>query len=138
MTAAAGLALGGCARGRDVDARVGSQEDRPTAGMVTVKMTFHRGSHGALYIEGAMAEVILRDAHGKKVDVQTKEPRARLTFTNLEPGTYILEPALRPCDANCGYLDPRVDSCSRKLEVDGRVNVKVDFTVGSRCTIHTY
>jgi len=106
--------------------------------MIAVNMTQHRGAHGAVYTEGAMAEVILRDAQGTKVDVQTKAPQGRLAFTNLKPGTYFVEPALRPCDANCGYLDARVDSCSHKLEVDGRVDVKVDFIVGSRCRIHTY
>jgi hypothetical protein len=137
MAAAAGLTLGGCARSGDVGASVNFPEDRPTAGMITVSMTLRQGPHSPRYIEGAMAEVILRNARGKKVKVQTKEPQGRLTFTHLEPGTYILEPALRPCDGNCGYLDPRVDSCSQQIQVDGRVDVKVDFTVGSRCTIRT-
>ena len=137
IATAAGLALGGCARGGDVGSGGKSPEDRPSAGTITVHMTIRPGSHGALYIEGELAEVILRDAHGSKVAVKTKQPEGRLTFPDVEPGPYVLEPALRPCDANCGYLDPRIDGCSKKLEVDGDVDVKVAFTIGSRCTIRT-
>ena len=138
LATAVGLGLGGCGANGPVDDGLGSptQAAQPVS-LIEVTTTYRPGRLGPVYREGAMVEVILRDADGKQVDVQTQRPEAPLVFTGLTPGTYILEPGLRPCDGNCGYLDPRLDTCTRRLDVDGRVEVKVDFIIGSACRVRT-
>jgi hypothetical protein len=139
IAAAASLALGGCGASRDVGINVHSPTKiESPVGHIAVTTSYRLGRLGPVYREGAMVEVILRDVDGKKVDVQTQRPKAPLEFTDLKPGTYVLEPGLRPCDGNCGYLDPRVDTCTRTLEVQGHVKVKVDFIIGFECRVRTF
>jgi hypothetical protein len=45
------------------------------------------------------------------------------------------EATLRPCDGNCGYLDPATDGCHRTLRVSDDVKAKVAFTVGKPCRV---
>jgi hypothetical protein len=89
------------------------------------------------YTEGALVHMVLRDADGNIADGGTKWPGKRFVFDGLDPGTYVLEPALRPCDGNCGYLDPPTDSCRDTLTIDGDLSVRVEFTVGDPCVVGT-
>ena len=73
-----------------------------------------------------MVEVRLRDASGVVVD--TERGDGALRFDHLRSGTYTVEPALRPCDGNCGYLDPRVAECAWPVTVSGTtVRLRVVF-----------
>jgi hypothetical protein len=138
IATAVSFALGGCGASADVGNSVGPPtKTERSVGLIAVTTSYRLGRLGPVYREGVMVEVILRDAGGRKVDVQTQRPEVPLVFTDLEPGTYILEPGLRPCDGNCGYLDARVDTCTRRLDVDGPVKVKVDFIIGSECRVRT-
>lgn len=136
---ATAMALAGCApwSGSSNTHPKSVEVTRHPAGTIAITTTYRSGRMGFVYREGAMAAVILRDADGKIVEVRTKQPGTPMTFTNVKPGRYILEPALRPCDGNCGYLDPRLDGCSGTLLVDRRVHIRVDFVVGFHCRIHT-
>jgi hypothetical protein len=113
----------------------GSPTSGEQAGTLTVQTSYQAGKGGAMYIEGALADVILRDESGTEVDTQTKSPGDPIRFEDLAPGSYTLEPALRPCDGNCGYLDGRTDDCTQTIEIDGDVEVKVAFTVGVPCEV---
>jgi hypothetical protein len=88
-----------------------------------------------MYIEGALARMVVRDEDGKVVASAMKWPGKTFVFADLQPGTYVLEPALRPCDGNCGYLDPPTDSCRHTLTIDGDVSIRVRFSVGDPCVV---
>ena len=53
----------------------------------------------------------------------------------LDPGTYRLESYQRPCDANCGFLDPPTDQCSTTFEInpERQATVRVTVTPGFGC-----
>lgn len=128
ITAALGvlLALAGCGA-------TGSGGTRPSGpGSIVVQIVYQPG--GDLYVEGAVTEVRLRDSSGTVVD--TKRGGGPLRFEHLATGSYTLEPALRPCSANCGMLDERTDTCSEVVDVgrDAR-QVQVTFDTGSPCRI---
>jgi hypothetical protein len=103
------------------------------AGTLTVATSLT--TTGPRYTEGALARIVLRDAGGNVVDTQLKWPGKRFVFDDLEPGSYVVTSALRPCDGNCGYLDPPVDSCEHTLSIDGDLSVQVDFSVGDPCVV---
>src|SRR4051812_33704349 len=124
----------------------GSQTDGETApsaapaalaqqGPVTLTVATSLSTDGPLYTEGALARIVLRDAAGDVVGAETKRPGRQFVFEGLSPGTYVLEPALRPCDGNCGYLDPPTDSCRRLVIVDSDLTLKVRFSVGGHCLV---
>ncbi len=134
---AAASTLGGCATGSGAAAPGTSPTtSSPSQGLLTLTTTYRPGHRGAMYAEGALVEVILRDADGEQVGVRTAEPEAPIVFRDLEPGRYVLDAGLRPCDGNCDYLDPRVDTCTRAVDVVGRVEVRVDFVVTAGCRVH--
>lgn len=104
---------------------------------ITVASTVHPGRDGMLYVEGAIPEIRLRDGAGKIIATKLVRSDGSIRFTDLAPGAYQLEPALRPCDGNCGYLDPRTDSCRSSVELVDSLTVTVRFTVGDPCRIST-
>jgi hypothetical protein len=133
VVASAGL-LAGC----------GSQTDAPAAGPptkitlanpATLTVATSLTSDGPMYTEGALARLVLRDADGNVVATTTKWPGKQFVFDGLTPGKYVLEPALRPCDGNCGYLDPPTDSCRESFTIDGDLSIRVEFTVGDPCVV---
>ena len=124
------LAVGACAR---------SAADDPaaeTTGSILLTADYKAGKDGALYIEGAIAEMIVRDATGR--EISRESGLGPLRFTVAVPGLYTIQPALRPCDGNCGYLDPRTDSCAMTALVAADVvRLHVTFRVGEPCQIHS-
>jgi hypothetical protein len=94
------------------------------------------GPNGAPYIEGAVADLILRDASGQEVGRESGN--GLLRFEDLAPGQYTIEPAVRPCEGNCGYLDPRIDQCSDFVQVGkGVVRLRVVYRVGLPCRVYS-
>lgn len=133
--------LSGC---RDVaPSRVQAQPDPTTTStapsdthatlLVTTRIRPDKG--GVIYIEGALPEVTLVDEQGGEHTAELR--RGTFKFPDLEPGTYSIEAALRPCDGNCGYLDPPTDSCRHALTIDGDVSIRVRFSVGDPCVVDT-
>lgn len=102
---------------------------------VTVTTTFEAGRSGAVYTEGAMAEVLLVDSSGDDVAEATGMPGGVLTLDEVPDGRYVLKPALRPCDGNCGFLDGRRDGCRQPIVVADTVRVRVHFVIGKPCVI---
>ena len=55
----------------------------------------------------------------------------------LAPGTYMVINYQRPCDGNCGTLDPPTDRCVRRVRIlsGGLTEVALRVRPGRRCTI---
>ncbi len=104
------------------------------SGSVVVASVQERGADGAVFTEGAVVEVRLRDASGAVVD--TERGDGALRFDHLGSDTYTVEPALRPCDGNCGYLDPRVAECTSRVAVaTTTVRLRVVFRGDEPCVV---
>jgi hypothetical protein len=137
---ASAVLLGGC--GSQADEPVGASGSPATeivqAAPATLTVATSLSTDGPThYTEGAMARVVLRDEDGNVVASGIKSPGRSFVFADLERGTYVLEPALRPCDGNCGYLDPPTDSCEHTVTIDGDMSVRVEFSVGDPCAVAT-
>lgn len=131
--------LSGC---RDVaPSRVQAQPDPTTTStapsdthatlLVTTRIRPDKG--GVIYIEGALPEVTLVDEQGGEHTAELR--RGTFTFPDLEPGTYSIEAALRPCDGNCGYLDPPVDRCTSSLDVTQDMKANVTWRITHPCHV---
>jgi len=102
-------------------------------GRVVVTNDVKPGPGGVYYIEGAIADIKLIDSNGDEIEAD-RETRQKTVYEGLAADDYTLEPALRPCDANCDNLDARTDVCQATLAVGHTtVHVHVRFTVGSAC-----
>ena len=91
-------------------------------------------SHG-LYVEGSFSYVRVRGVRGKLV-VAKRVNRARFRMQRrLAPGRYKVISYQRPCDGNCGTLDPPTDRCARHVHVlsGGLTEVAVRVRPGRRC-----
>lgn len=103
-------------------------------GSVLVTTDIKVGEDGLVYIEGAKPEVRLSTVNGEPVATLSG---GRMEFQDLRPGTYRLEPALRPCDG-MSCTDPRTDSCERAVQLTGggdTTRAHVEFRVGKPCTV---
>jgi hypothetical protein len=91
------------------------------------------------YLEGALVQVeITANSSSTSLPVDPYSPAAapwERSWNELKPGSYTLSAAVRPCDGNCGYLDPPVDSCEQTLVLDGNKAVEVTFLFGHPCRI---
>jgi D-alanyl-D-alanine dipeptidase len=89
------------------------------AGAAPGTLDFRQSFAGRMpYIEGSVSFVRVRDASGDTVvrrRVQHK-PRFRMK-RKLRPGRYRVVSYQRPCDGNCGLLDPPADRCARRMRV---------------------
>jgi hypothetical protein len=57
--------------------------------------------------------------------------------TSLPAGAYLVTSYVRPCDANCGNLDPPSETCSSTISVEGGSRVALDVVLHTSqgCTI---
>jgi hypothetical protein len=123
------LALASCSQLQLTDP--GAEE----MGSIVLTDAYRAGDDGAMYVEGAVGEVILRNSAGNEIARDSEGVPIR--FTDLAPGRYTVEPALRPCGGNCGHLDPRTDGCSATIPVETEVvRLHVTYRVGEPCQIH--
>jgi hypothetical protein len=98
-----------------------------------------------MYIEGFRSYVRIESLDGDTlIQEQLDEPEGAgedvlmsAATLRVDPGLYRVVSFLRPCDGNCGSLDPPADQCSHELEVEpGRsVDVHVAVTLAESCTI---
>lgn len=111
----------------------------PTNGPATITVHAALAPGGAMYDEGALPQVIVRNADGTVAAHQLQpEPRFRsaLQLPDLEPGNYVLHAGLRPCDGSCDNLDPLTDVCQTNLTlIPGPWDVRVTFHTGRSCAI---
>ncbi len=89
------------------------------------------------YIEGSIGYVRIRTRAGKLVTSGKFGLARRPLRFALGPGTYRLFSFQRPCDGNCGFLDPPTDRCSRLFRLRARRTVAATILLspGSGCTI---
>lgn len=88
-----------------------------------------------LYVEGSISYVRVRGVRGKLVVAKrVNRPRFRMQ-RRLAPGRYKVISYQRPCDGNCGTLDPPTDRCARHVHVlsGGLTEVAVRVRPGRRC-----
>jgi D-alanyl-D-alanine dipeptidase len=88
-----------------------------------------------LYVEGSISYVRVRGVRGKLVVAKrVNRPRFRMQ-RRLAPGRYKVISYQRPCDGNCGTLDPPTDRCARHVQVlsGGLTQVAVRVRPGRRC-----
>lgn len=129
--ALAGLVAAGCGEPTSVPA------DPALAAQLTVRFATAPAPNGAISTEGAVQRLELRRAEGDglvaEADLTEDEPFRR----PLAPGRYLVVSFTRPCVANCGNLGEPVGRCERQLELGPRerVTVRLEATVGERCTI---
>jgi hypothetical protein len=101
-------------------------------GILTVRTVHVRGS--PMYIEGAVTFVAVERRHGRTIVQQRIDKRLRLS---LAAGRYRLRSWVRPCDGNCGYLDPPADRCSQPFSIrrGQRVVATIRIRDASPCRI---
>jgi hypothetical protein len=90
-----------------------------------------------LYVEGAVSYVRVRSTRGRLVVARrVHKPRFRMK-RRLAPGRYRVISYQRPCDGNCGRLDPPSDRCARPVRIlsRGLTEVGVRVRPGRRCTM---
>ncbi len=96
-------------------------------------------SSRGVYVEGSISfvRVRVRDASGDTV-VRRRTAAARFRMVRkLPPGRYRVISYQRPCDGNCGFLDPPADRCARRVRVrsGGLTSVRVTVRPGRGCTM---
>jgi hypothetical protein len=98
----------------------------------TIVLTQDWDFTGGLYVEGSVSFVKVTDADGVVVEQRLQHDRFR---HDLPAGDYTVTSYQRPCDGNCGYLDPPTDRCSHHVTVAGGELLQVHLTVrpGSGC-----
>lgn len=58
-------------------------------------------------------------------------------FPDVSPGTYTLQAALRPCDGNCGSLEPAVLACRHRVRVRAHERFEVVWSGPHGCHVLT-
>jgi hypothetical protein len=91
------------------------------AGRIT--LTVHT-SQALMFTEGAVPEVRLTAPDGTGLSPE-KDHVDDAVFSGLDAGRYQVQAALRPCDGNCGYLDPPTLTCEAAVVVKADRSVTV-------------
>jgi hypothetical protein len=90
------------------------------------------------YIEGQVSYLIVRDENGQVVAERAfsdTRPNRPAIDVRLAPGRYVVTSYQRPCDGNCGYLDPPTDRCRLTITLAANDDVvsTVEFAPGQGC-----
>lgn len=127
-------AVAGCSADEPSPPAPGPPSAEAAGHSLALTQTYGPGPSGALYIEGALADVVLADADGEEHRL-TGEPSSPLTFDQLAPGTYTLRAGLLPCQANCDSPGAKTDSCEVEVEVPGTQRLTIRYMPGYPCTV---
>jgi hypothetical protein len=87
-----------------------------------------------------MSYLVVRDERGVVVasrTFQTSRPNKPVIDVRLAPGRYVVTSYQRPCDGNCGYLDPPTDRCTRTITLapGDDVALTARFAPGRGCRL---
>lgn len=128
LTAAgAALLLPGCGT------ESATPEPTPPSSTYTVTVLVqHQHGGDVVYTEGAVPEIRLVAADGSELLPQEDHGDVA-TFEEVPGGEYTLTGASRPCDGNCGLLDPATDLCRTELTVDRDRRIVVEMQAGQPC-----
>ena len=123
----AALATAGCGA---------SQVKPPAAHPATLHVQQEWVGRG-MYTEGSYSYVRVARDGDKVVQVRLSDERTPRATLRLDPGSYRLVSFQRPCDGNCGILDPPTDQCTKTVEVeaDADIALLVSLSPGEGCTI---
>jgi hypothetical protein len=110
----------------------------PPAPDLTARLRIRQHQTSCCYIEGQRSYLIVRDEDGHVVakrafyDSRLQHPPIDV---RLAPGRYVVTSYQRPCDGNCGYLDPPTDRCRATitLAANDDVVMTVEFAPGQGC-----
>ncbi len=128
------LLAGGCgSQGPDGPA-AGTPDPGPVASL-RIEGRAVPGRDGEMFTEGAVQEVALTDPAGRRVEPDRSDTDGHWAYVALPFGSYLLSARQRPCDGNCGTLDPPVDGCTTRLDLAGDTDVEIVFHVGDACEI---
>src|SRR4051812_45532021 len=99
----------------------------------------HQLPSDGMYFEGYISFLRVRGSSGEVVvhrrfDVGDSRVRLR---ASLAAGPYTVTRFIRPCDGNCGYLDPPTERCRHDLviEPDGSTLAVARTRTGHACEI---
>lgn len=118
---------------------LGNMADPHTEPSLTAAtVTVGKGAHlvieqihtGCCFAEGSISYLVIRHVDGTLVTWREfdagGEGKAQVGLdVTLAPGTFRLESFQRPCDANCGFLDPAVMKCSRQISLSSGQVVRI-------------
>ncbi len=99
----------------------------------TLEVTQEFDDRGQVYTEGSLSFVRLWGPEGAVFDAEVKDDRLK---REVPAGRYRIRSYQRPCDGNCGFLDPPTDTCEQPLTIapDTVTRVHVVTRIGSGCT----
>jgi hypothetical protein len=100
-----------------------------------------RAAH-PVYREGSIGYLRIVAEHGtvvRKGRVRTAAPGTtrRLFRRFLRPGAYTVIAYQRPCDGNCGHLDPPSERCRTVVEIGDAqpARITLEVTPGAGCRV---
>lgn len=89
-----------------------------------------------MFIEGAVAELALVTHDGSTTATKQANLTVPVLLGSVDPGRYTLRAAVRPCDANCGNLDPPAFRCRGPVEVPEVGDARIIVTAhADRCDV---
>jgi hypothetical protein len=106
-----------------------------SAASVTLTVSPSLAGPRIYYTEGAVQELRLLASDGSEMPPDGDSAQDSTTWSDLAQGDYALKAAIRPCDGNCGYLDPPTDQCEQHLSINRDTEVTVEFRYGHGCRI---
>jgi hypothetical protein len=110
-----------------------TQQAPPTSATLSVRQVLD--TSGKLYIEGSLGYVRLVDAGGSTAFEKQLDPEKLAVSREIPAGEYVLQSWQRPCDGNCGYLDPPTDRCDARLTLapDSDMHVMITLRPADGC-----
>lgn len=89
-----------------------------------------------VFIEGAVTELALVTRKGSTQATKRAGMTVPVLLGSVDPGRYTLRAAVRPCDGNCGDLDPPAFRCRGPVVVPAVGDARVIVTAhADRCDI---
>lgn len=90
------------------------------------------------YAEGSFSYLVLRNSPGNVVfwrEFQAGTEPVTAMEATLPPGQYTVQTFQRPCDANCGFVDPPDGFCEKAIRLDAGESLALTerFSVRSGC-----
>jgi hypothetical protein len=140
LMGACGDAGGASGPSPPVSTAAGTTQPEPTPPVPDplARLRIHQRQTSCCYIEGQVSYLIVRDADGHILAERAfsgVRPNRPAIDVRLAPGRYVVTSYQRPCDGNCGYLDPPTDRCRTTvtLAADDDVVLNVEFAPGQGC-----
>ena len=103
-----------------------NERNEPGPDAVDVRVVLKYDVSEGAYIEGSISYIRVERLDGELV---FERPLSRSTdHIGLDPGEYRLISFQRPCEGNCGSLDPPTDRCERRIRVTANPKLTVRIT----------